>query len=187
MAKKASPTKTKAVSGGKKPPSNKKILLMSLPIAAVVLGAAWFGWNTYQQKSLEAQAAGWTVLAGKTGTGNVALVGCKQSVSSAYGPLWKIKLVLANDTNEVYGADFTIVRADPPRAGAKVVSATKLLANPKQWIVKEAYASQLGVQYAGTWTPDRFGIMVGTNNRGGGNLDLANFINNQQFSTMTFC
>lgn len=135
----------------------------------LVLSIGFTGVNYWQNKQLKAEAAGWTVIAGRTGAGQSAIVACKVAVNSAYGPLWLIRLAHANGSSGNSVARFYVER------GSTLMSTTIMDARPGQWVSKQVYASRL--------LGDTYSVMFGLNGKGGGGP----FSGMRSFSTITNC
>jgi len=96
--------------------------------------------------------AGWTTL--ESGYGGVFLA-CKTPENGGYGPVWKVRLVLATAQGSPQAAaHFTVRRPSP--GGFNNVATIYLSAGGGAWDVRDTYASQLGSYYWGAWHPDQW-------------------------------
>jgi|GEM_PF-4190263 hypothetical protein len=97
--------------------------------------------------------AAWTTLG--SGQGGVFLA-CKTAQNGAYGPVWKVTLVLATaQGGPQAGATFS-VRRPAAGGGFSTVATARLTSKNGSWDVREVYASQLGAFWGGTWHRDQF-------------------------------
>lgn len=166
--------------------------LLLVVTAVFVLGAVGFaGFKVYKSKNdVNAKAAGWTSMGiGGGSEGIISISGCKQSVNSAYGPLWKVQLRLSNGTNSSLTGNFQIVKAKEVngKLGGLTLTNNYLTAKPKSWAYKEVYASQLGVKIGNTWYADRFGIAGGIFMPSGFSTNSSNFYSNLEYKFITNC
>lgn len=91
----------------------------------------------------QSASAAWTQL-GSAPSGGSVFLACKTAVSSsAFGPLWKVRLVLAAGPAVHSTAGFQVVRP-----GSGVIASVGLSAANGAWDVRETYASR--------WFPDRY-------------------------------
>lgn len=82
-----------------------------------------------------AAAPGWTNVIDHSGQGVVGL--CKTAIdSSAYGPLWRVKIAALSGRGHTASGTFTI------RRNGVVVNTGSAYARDGQWVVTETYASR---------------------------------------------
>ena len=176
MAKKVTKNKTssKRVTLPKLNPRNFTFAMVAVLMFSVLGAYVYQGYNNH---TLKAKAAGWTLLS----SNNIGdtINACQTTVSSPYGPLWRVKLVYKTGK---YSSTFTAEsrRAKPPTTNHYAISSVRsdLAANTVKY--SEIYVAKLGAYYANDYISDR--LWVSTNSSSGlisssMNLPFNNLIN----------
>lgn len=171
MATKTKKPVSRAVVGSTKKTKSSKVITKRMALFGIVGVLAFstiagLGWQKWQEHQFRAKAAGWTVV---NGFANSPLLACKIAINSAYGPLWKITLVLANGSGVGKFGGFYVER------GSGIVSTVNLPAYPGQWIVRETYASRV--------LGDTYSTSYAEAGRGGGGP----FTQRLNYNTITGC
>jgi hypothetical protein len=140
-------------------------LVLSL-VAALGLGAA-----------PAAAASGWTTIYGWR-DGSVFLA-CKYAESGPYGPVWQVRLVLAQNPAEtvVHLRAFFVVKRMGPQGAYWQVATTSLATDQVgQWDVRTATGSQLGNYVNGRWNADQWSWGIGDEDGGLGSTEPVSFL-----------
>lgn len=114
----------KATVGGVKKIASKKMWALSIMIVVLITGVGyggWYVWRGHQMSSAKAHAASWELIGDNTlnARGYVpankvrfTAAACKTSVSSKYGPLWQVSVLVVKGDKSASG--YAEVHTDGP-------------------------------------------------------------------------